>query len=74
MPRILIRPCGLTCFPAAEVLARADAVAEQPRGGRFLPLYGVQFAIKDNIDVAGRPTTAASARRSGVSRGKRLPS
>ena len=43
--------------PEAELRARAAAL--EKRGPAGLALYGIPFAIKDNIDVAGRPTTAA---------------
>ncbi len=42
----------------AEAVARAEALMARP-GAADLPLYGIPFAIKDNIDVAGWPTTAA---------------
>ena len=41
-------------------IGRQIAAVESARAeGRKLPLYGIPFAVKDNIDVAGRPTTAA---------------
>ncbi len=40
-----------------DLLARAEEL--EARKADALPLYGVPFAVKDNIDVAGVPTTAA---------------
>jgi allophanate hydrolase len=42
----------------AEARAAARTVDERVTAGEHLPLAGVPFAVKDNIDVADRPTTA----------------
>ena len=43
----------------ADGALMAMAAALEERGPQGLPLYGLPFAIKDNIDLAGHPTTAA---------------
>jgi allophanate hydrolase len=42
---------------AAGLRARAETLRNLPESARG-PLFGVPFAVKDNIDVAGLPTTA----------------
>ena len=46
----------ITLRDEKDALTDAKALAA---GGRDLPLYGVPVAIKDNMDVARLPTTAA---------------
>ncbi|MSQ52935.1 MAG: allophanate hydrolase [Betaproteobacteria bacterium] len=50
-------PIWIARTPEADALARARVLAVDP-GARHLPLYGIPFAVKDNIDVEGLPTTA----------------
>ncbi len=51
-----LSPVWISLVPRKSALARARPreLEESPRG----PLTGMTFAVKDNIDVAGMPTTA----------------
>ena len=46
-------------FDADTLIAAGEAVDARIEAGETLPLAGVPFAVKDNIDVAGIDTTAA---------------
>ena len=50
----------ITLRPADEVLAEAAGIDARVADGAELPLAGLVAAVKDNIDVAGLPTTAAA--------------
>jgi len=52
-----LNPVWISLVPRETVMARAVAVAQVNRAN--FPLYGVPFAVKDNMDVAGMETTAA---------------
>ena len=51
-------PVFIHVVPKAKALERAREVEKLPKKS---PLWGKVFAVKDNIDVAGLPTTAACA-------------
>jgi allophanate hydrolase len=51
----------ITVTPRDRLLANARELQRRREAGEALPLAGLTFAVKDNIDVAGLPTTAACA-------------
>lgn len=52
-------PAFIELVPEERARAELADVKERARSGVKLPLFGVPFAVKDNIDVSGVPTTAA---------------
>jgi allophanate hydrolase len=50
-------PVWISLVSRETALARARELESDPSAFK-LPLYGIPFAIKDNIDLAGVPTTA----------------
>ncbi len=50
----------ITLRPLASALDEAAAVDARVAAGESLPLAGLVAGVKDNIDVAGLPTTAAA--------------
>ena len=51
------QPVWISMVRRETALARAQELENDPNA-HTLPLYGIPFAIKDNIDFAGLPTTA----------------
>ena len=45
-------------LPLEDALRQLETAEGRRVAGAALPLFGVPFAIKDNIDVTGHPTTA----------------
>jgi allophanate hydrolase len=53
-----LNPVWISLVPREVSLARARALEKRASKAASLPLYGVPFAVKDNIDVEGVATTA----------------
>ena len=57
--REAMAPDWISLVPRETALALLADATSRLRAEGDLPLYGIPFAIKDNIDLAGTPTTAA---------------
>ena len=51
-----VRPVWIALVPEEVAIARAQALTQEMRA--TMPLWGMPFAVKDNIDVRGMETTA----------------
>jgi amidase/allophanate hydrolase len=60
--RIASRPAAHAWIHVADddqLRATASKLEHRQKAGEALPLFGIPFGVKDNIDVVGMPTTAA---------------
>jgi amidase/allophanate hydrolase len=53
------RNCWIYVRPGEEAREECRKLLARAQAGENLPLLGIPFGVKDNIDVAGMPTTAA---------------
>lgn len=54
-----VRNCWIYVRPIEEAQEECGRLMARAKAGESLPLLGVPFGVKDNIDVEGMPTTAA---------------
>ena len=54
-----LHPVWISILSLDALMARVERAKRRRDAGETLPLFGIPFAIKDNIDLAGLPTTAA---------------
>ncbi|WP_421870371.1 allophanate hydrolase [Pararhizobium sp.] len=53
-----LRPVWISLLPIEYILSLVEQAKARKAAGAELPLFGIPFAVKDNIDVAGVSTTA----------------
>ena len=64
LARSRVQGVWIHCLDDDALLARAREL--DAAGPADKPLFGIPFAVKDNIDVAGLPTTLGLASRAGA--------